>query len=143
MLNSNLLLQDQGNISANLEIKDLAQARQLGGNLIIHKLNLDIFNQLLSNNEVITGDIVANLKFAGTLNAPNLNGQFKLSRLNAKMKSLPFDIEGGELALNFAGNRSTLNGHIKTPDSRLNLEGDASWQNLDNWTSRLHAKADQ
>ncbi|HDR0612426.1 autotransporter assembly complex protein TamB [Pasteurella multocida] len=143
VVNSNVLLQDQGNVSANLEVKDLTQARQLGGSLIIHQLNLDIFNQLLSNNEVITGDIVANLKFAGTLNAPNLNGQFKLARLNAKMKSLPFDIEGGELALNFAGNRSTLNGHIKTPDSRLNLEGDASWQNLDNWTSRLHAKADQ
>ncbi|MGC6247839.1 translocation/assembly module TamB domain-containing protein [Bisgaard Taxon 45] len=143
VVNSNVLLQDQGNISANLEVKDLTQTRQLGGSLVIHKLNLDIFNQLLSTNEVITGDIVANLKFAGTLNAPNLNGQFKLSRLNAQIKSLPFDIEGGELVFNFAGNRSTLNGHIKTPDSRLNLNGEASWQNLDNWTSRLHAKADQ
>ncbi|WP_101776201.1 autotransporter assembly complex protein TamB [Pasteurella oralis] len=140
---SSLLLQDQGNITANLEIKDLVKARQLGGALIIHKLNLNLINQLLSNNEKLNGNITANLKFAGTLTAPNLNGEFNINNLTAKMKSLPFDINGGGIALHFLGNRSTLRGHLQTPDSRLNLDGEASWQNLDNWNSRLHAQADQ
>ncbi|UEA16300.1 translocation/assembly module TamB [Pasteurella canis] len=140
---SNLLLQEQGNISTNLEIKDLAKTRQLGGTFTIHKLNLSLINQLLSNNEKLHGDITADLKFGGSLSAPSLNGVFSINNLTAKMKSLPFDINGGELALNFQGNRSTLRGHLQTPDSRLNLDGEASWQNLENWNSRLHAQAEQ
>ncbi|AKD38875.1 hypothetical protein I926_07795 [Pasteurella multocida subsp. multocida OH4807] len=142
-LKSQLSLQDKGNMTADLSIKDLAKTRQLGGTLTLRQFNLNLINQLLSNNEKVNGDIVADLKFAGTLTSPLLNGEFHLSNLTTKMKSLPFDISQGELTLNFNGTGSTLRGYLQTPDSRLNLEGDASWQNLTNWHSRLHAQADQ
>ncbi|MGY4676580.1 autotransporter assembly complex protein TamB [Pasteurella sp. P03HT] len=142
-LKSQLSLQDKGNINTDLNIKDLMKTRQLGGTLTLRQLNLNLVNQLLSNNENVNGDIVADLKFGGTLAAPLLNGEFHLSNLSAKMKALPFDISQGELTLNFNGAGSTLRGYLQTPDSRLNLEGDASWQNLTNWNSRLHAQAEQ
>lgn len=133
---------DRGQINTDLKIADIAKGRKLGGNLVIQGVNLDLANQLLSNSENVSGEVQTHLNFAGDLNAPLLNGALNISRLQAKSKSLPIQIVGGELGLNFYGNRSTLTGNIQTPESRLNLDGDANWQSLERWAARVHAKAD-
>ena len=138
---ADIAVQNQGKINADVKLSDLANARKLGGSLNIAGLNLNILNQLLSNGEKVSGDVNANLTFAGDLNAPLLNGAFKVSKANAVVGAMPFDINDGEVALQFHGTRSTLKGHIITPESRLDLDGDASWKTLNDWRTRVHAKA--
>lgn len=138
---SDIQLQNQGNLSANLIIQDIAQGRKLGGELNLSRLNLNLANQLLSNGENISGDVNANLKFAGSLDNPLLNGDFRINRIKASVNAMPFSINNGELSLQFYGNRSILNGHIQTPESRLDLNGDADWANPKNWHTRVNAKA--
>lgn len=145
--NNNLALKSdigiqQGKLLTDLKLTDIAKSRKLGGSLHLQGLNLDLANQLLANNERVSGDVKAQLNLAGDLTAPLLQGNFVISQLQAKLKSLPFALTDGGLAIQFHGNRSTLNGNIQTPDGRLNLDGDASWQNLERWNARVRAQAD-
>lgn len=141
MLQSALYVEKQGKLLANIDVSDLSNTKSLTGRLIIQQLNLNMFNQLLSENEQVQGNITGNLSLTGSAQAPNIVGEMNLKQLSAVMKDLPFDITGGQLGLSFQGNRSQLQGYLQTPDSRLNLVGDASWQNINQWTSRLHAQA--
>lgn len=134
-------IQNQGNINADVKITDLAQVRKLGGQLKIAGLNLNILNQLLANGEKVSGDVNANLSFAGNLNEPLLSGTFNINNTQAVIDTVPFDINNGELALQFHGNSSSLKGHIITPESRLDLDGNANWKDLNNWRTQVHAKA--
>ncbi|PJG83245.1 translocation/assembly module TamB domain-containing protein [Caviibacterium pharyngocola] len=142
-LKSDIEIQNQGKIGTDLKLQDVANARSLSGGLTIRNLNLNLANQLLSDGEKVNGDVTADLKFGGNLTAPLLHGAFNAANLTAVMKSLPFDINGGNIALNFHGNRSTLQGHIQTPDSRLDVDGEASWKDLNSWNTQVRAKADQ
>ena len=142
-LKSEVNVQNQGKISTDLTLQDIANGRKLGGSFYIHNLDLSLANQLLANDEKVNGELKANLTLGGTLNAPTLNGSINLNKLTAKIHSLPFDIKDSELALHFAGTSSTLKGYLQTEDSRLNLSGDANWKNINDWRTRLHAQADQ
>lgn len=141
-LKSDFRLAQQGRVSTDLKLSDIAKGRKLGGSLTIAQLNLSLLNQLLSGGEKVSGDVAANLSFGGDLTSPLLNGSFDIRQIKAKLKSLPFDLSDGELSLNFLGNRSTLHGDINTPDSRLNLAGEASWQSLNRWNSSVQVKTE-
>ncbi|EIJ68127.1 autotransporter assembly complex protein TamB [Pasteurella bettyae] len=136
-------LQNQGNLNADLKLQDLSKSRKLSGSLKIAGLNLNLANQLLANTEHISGDVGANLTFAGDLNSPLINGNFDVKNMKAAMRALPFDLTGGDLTLRFNGNHSVLRGNLQTSESRLEVDGDASWKDLDHWTARVHAKGNE
>ncbi|AMQ93916.1 tubulin-binding protein [Aggregatibacter actinomycetemcomitans] len=142
-LKSDIHLQDQGRIGADLKLSDIANARKLGGTFSIQNLNLNLANQLLNRDEQVNGALRANLSLGGSLTAPNLNGEVNLNKLTAKIRALPFDITESELTLRFTGTNSTLQGYVQTADSRLHLSGEANWKNVNDWRTRLHAEADK
>lgn len=142
-LNSDIRLAEQGRINAILNLQDLAASRQLSGNLNIQDIKLSLANQLLKESETVNGDVIAALKFGGNLTQPTLNGSFNVRDIHARIRSLPFEINSGDLALNFTGRSSTLRGFIQTADSRLNWDGQANWQSLDDWRAQLRISADQ
>lgn len=141
-LKSELRLANQGKLLAQLDLKDLAKTSNLSGSLQLQQLNLNLLNQLLSANEHVKGEINGNLKIGGQISSPKISGELHLDNLNAVMKDLPFDITQGQLALNFKGNQSSLQGYLQTPESRLNIDGNAGWQNLQKWHSRLLLQAE-
>ncbi|MCW9732864.1 translocation/assembly module TamB [Avibacterium sp. 20-15] len=142
-LDSAIDLAEQGRVTSNLKLQDLAKSRTLGGSLSIHRLNLNLANQLLSSGEKVKGEIEANLTFGGNLNSPLIHGNFDVNHLTATMKSLPFTIKDGNLSMRFAGNRSTLQGYVESPESRLDITGNADWKDIDHWNTHVQAKADR
>lgn len=142
-LDSTINLLPKGQITTKLTLQDLVNNRNLGGSFTIQGLNLNIVNQLLTSSEHINGDIAANLTLGGNLKTPLLQGTFAINNLSAAMKTLPFDIKNGDLAIRFTGNRSTLQGYVENQDSRLNVAGEASWKSLENWNTRIKATADR
>ncbi|WP_386695533.1 translocation/assembly module TamB domain-containing protein [Lonepinella sp. MS14435] len=143
VVQSDIQIQNNGRINADVKINDIINARKLSGALNIDGVNLNIMNQLLSNGEQISGMVASHLTFAGDLNAPLLNGSFNINQVKAKLKASPVEVAGGTVALNFYGNRSTLQGDVQTTDSRLVLEGDADWKNIEQWNARMNAQADK
>ena len=141
-LKSDINVQNQGRIGTDLKINDLSKARQLGGTFTIEGLRLSLANQLFSSGESMDGEVVSRLSFGGNLEKPLLNGNFDIRNVKTKLKSLPFDVTDGQVAIRFNGTSSTLNGHVQTPDSKLNINGQANWANMDNWTAEVRAQAD-
>ena len=141
-LKSDINVQNQGRIGTDLKINDLSKARQLGGTFTIEGLRLSLANQLFSSGESMDGEVVSRLSFGGNLEKPLLNGNFDIRNVKTKLKSLPFDVTDGQVAIRFNGTSSTLNGHVQTPDSKLNINGQANWANIDNWTAEVRAQAD-
>lgn len=134
-------LAQQGLIKAELNIQDIVQQRKLSGGLNIQQLDLDLLSQLLSRNEKISGEISSALTFAGDLNRPLLNGQLQVRNIGTQLKTLPFNLEQSELALQFYGERSTLSGQLKSAAGSLLLKGEASWQGFSQWKAGLQAEA--
>ena len=141
-LKSDINVQNQGRIGTDLKINDLSKSRQLGGTLTIEGLRLSLANQLFSSGESMDGEVVSRLSFGGNLEKPLLNGNFDIRNVKTKLKSLPFDVTDGQVAIRFNGTSSTLNGHVQTPDSKLNINGQANWANMNNWTAEVRAQAD-
>ena len=142
-LKTEVHVQEQGKINADLKLQDIVNTRKLSGTFTIPHLNPAIVNQLLANDEKVSGELKANLTLGGNLSAPTLNGDILLKQLNAKIRALPFDIKNSELALHFAGTNSTLKGFVQTDDSRLNFSGEAHWKNINEWRTRLNAQAEK
>ncbi len=84
-LKSEVNIQNQGKISTNLTLHDIANGRKLGGTFHIHNLDLSLANQLLANDERVNGELKANLTLGGNLNAPTLNGSVNLNKLTTKI----------------------------------------------------------
>ncbi|WP_373766514.1 translocation/assembly module TamB domain-containing protein [Glaesserella sp.] len=142
-LNTDIKIENNGRLSSELLMKDLANTRGLSGNINIDKINLGLASPLLSNGDKVDGDINARLTLGGTALSPLLHGNLNLTGLKANSTIMPFDVTGGNLAILFNGASSTLKGNMQTKESNLLLEGDANWQKLDAWYTRIHAQANR
>ncbi|WP_373778875.1 translocation/assembly module TamB domain-containing protein [Glaesserella sp.] len=142
-LNTDIKIENNGRLTSELLMKDLSGNRGLSGNINIERLNLSLVSPLLSGSDKVNGDINARLTLGGTALSPLLHGNLNLSGLTATSTIMPFDVTGGNLAINFNGASSTLKGNIKTKESDLLLEGDANWQKLDAWHTRIKAQANR
>lgn len=142
-VNADIKLENNGRLSSDILVKDIANKRALSGNINIDKLGLSLIRPLLSGGEMINGDINARLTVGGTAISPLLYGNLNLTGLKAKSNAMPFDITGGGLTMQFNGATSTLKGSVQTPQSTLNLTGDANWQKLDAWHTRVKAHANK
>ena len=78
----------------------------------------------------------------GNLQKPLLHGNVDFRNLRSKLKSLPFVLTDGAVTLHFDGTHSTLQGHLRTQDSRLNIHGNADWANLADWRSEVRAETE-
>ncbi|KMK50981.1 tubulin-binding protein [[Actinobacillus] muris] len=142
-LQTDIQLEKNGRISSDLVMKDLANKRALSGKLNLEQLNLSVISPLLSAGEKVGGEINARLTLGGTALSPLLYGNLNLSALTARSNIMPFEVTGGGLSLNFNGATSTLNGNVQTKESNLVLEGDANWQKLEAWHTRIKARAER
>ncbi len=141
-LKSDINVQNQGRINADLKLNDLNGARNLGGSFGIERLNLALANQLLTNGEAINGEIISKLTLGGNLEKPLLTGYFDIRNVKTKLKTLPFEVTNGDVALRFEGTGSTLQGKVQTPDGNLKMAGSANWTNLDNWSTEVRAETE-
>lgn len=142
-LKSDLKLQDNGRLTTDLQMRDIAKARTLAGSVNIDQISLKLIKPLLTGGENVDGLLNARLTLGGSATAPLLHGKLGLSNLRAKSVSMPFDVTGGNLDLNFHGTSSTLSGRVQTTESELLLSGDADWRDLSAWRTRVNAKANR
>lgn len=142
-LKTDIKVENNGRLTTDIVMNDVANARKLSGNVHIDQLTLNLIKPLLTGGESVDGNINARLTVGGTVTAPLLNGSLNLSELRAKANAMPFDVTGGHLALNFHGATSTLSGRVQTSESELRLTGDADWRRLDAWKTSVRAQANR
>ena len=133
-------LTNNGQFDGQVQVTDPQGRRNLGGNVNIRNFNLAMVNPIFSRGEKAAGMINANLRLGGDVQSPQLLGQLQLSGLDIDGNFMPFDMQPSQLAVNFAGTRSTLAGVVRTQQGEINLSGDADWSQIDNWRARVAAK---
>ncbi|EPG4626526.1 autotransporter assembly complex protein TamB [Citrobacter koseri] len=133
-------LTNNGQFDGQVQITDPQGRRNIGGNVNIRNFNLAMVNPVFSRGEKVAGMLNANLRLGGDVQSPQMFGQLQLSGLDVDGNFMPFDMQPSQLAMNFNGTRSTLQGVVRTQQGQINLSGDADWSQIDNWRARVAAK---
>ncbi|EPQ5779129.1 autotransporter assembly complex protein TamB [Citrobacter koseri] len=133
-------LTNNGQFDGQVQITDPQGRRNIVGNVNIRNFNLAMVNPVFSRGEKAAGMLNANLRLGGDVQSPQMFGQLQLSGLDVDGNFMPFDMQPSQLAMNFNGTRSTLQGVVRTQQGQINLSGDADWSQIDNWRARVAAK---
>ncbi|XKM12993.1 translocation/assembly module TamB domain-containing protein [Orbaceae bacterium ac157xtp] len=142
-LDWNFSLKELGKFNGKIEINDPSNKKQLTGRVDINELSLSLINPLLNDNEYAKGHINSQLKFSGTLVDPYITGFMKLEHSEIMAEQLPVDIKSIMLNIDFKGKSSQLDGILRTKSGSINVNGKASWQNIDDWTASVNIKGDE
>ncbi len=137
-LNWHFSLNKLGKIYGDLSINDPSGNKDLSGQLNIDNLALAMFNPILSKNEYANGAINGMVKFSGSLIDPNLTGDINLKHSDIKSNQLPIDIKSAKVDIKFNGKTSTMKGILVTKSGNININGQASWNNLEKWQATLN-----
>ncbi|MGL5800107.1 MAG: autotransporter assembly complex protein TamB, partial [Plesiomonas sp.] len=143
LLTNQVQIKGNGGLDNRIEISDLTGSRRLGGSIKINQLSLGVLSPMLEKSEKAQGDINANLQLGGSLLKPLLRGEVSLSEPQLTGSWLPVDITGGNLSIRFFDTSSALTGALKTPESVLNLTGEANWQKPEQWSALIKANANR
>lgn len=133
-------LTNNGQFDGQVQVTDPQGRRNLGGNVNIRNVSLAMANAIFSRGEKAAGTLNANLRLGGNAQNPQLFGQLGLNGLDVEGNFMPFEMQPSQLAINFNGTRSVLQGVVRTGQGQINLSGDADWTQMNNWRARVAAK---
>ena len=133
-------LTNNGQLDGQVEVTDPQGRRNLGGNVNISNFSLAMINPIFARGEKAEGKLNARLRLGGNLQSPQLFGQMQLSGVDIDGNFMPFDMQPSQLAMNFNGTRSTLQGTVNTKQGQIALSGNADWTQIDNWRAQIAAK---
>lgn len=143
LLDWRIYLNRNGHFDGRLQIADPQGKRELAGDVSIDNLSLTMLQPLLEKDEKIRGLINARLKLGGNLQDPLIYGNLKLDDADVDGSFMPVDLTRAQLAVDFRGKQSTLDGLAQTTHGQLTLKGNADWRDLQNWRAHLAAKGDR
>ncbi|MEF2482491.1 translocation/assembly module TamB domain-containing protein [Vibrio mimicus] len=133
---------DNGDLSGNIRIADVhAEQKTMLGSLNLTTFNLDFLQPLIGEYSEAKSSINADVQFHGPMLHPQLNGEIAVNDIRVKGEITPVDVQSGQVSLKFNGYQAVLNADIQTTDGLLEVDGDANWQQLEDWRvkARVHA----
>ncbi|MEB4673634.1 autotransporter assembly complex protein TamB [Enterobacteriaceae bacterium G50] len=133
-------LTNNGQLDGQVQVTDPQGRRNLGGNVNIRNFSLAMINPVFAKGEKAAGTLNANLRLGGDVQGPQLFGQMQLNGVDLDANFMPFDMQPSQIAMNFNGTRSTLQGEVVTQQGRISLSGNADWTQIDNWRASVAAK---
>ncbi|MGL5431197.1 MAG: autotransporter assembly complex protein TamB [Vibrio sp.] len=135
---------DNGDFSGAISIADVrSEQKIMQGELNLSTFNLDFLQPLIGEYSEAKSNLNAELQFSGPMLHPQLHGEISANDIRVIGEITPVDIPSGQVSLKFNGYQASLNADIATSDGLLEVDGDADWQQLDNWrlTTRVHASS--
>ncbi|MDX7218164.1 translocation and assembly module TamB, partial [Escherichia coli] len=114
-------LTNNGQLDGQGQVTDPQGRRNLGGNVNISNFSLAMINPIFARGEKAEGRLNARLRLGGNVKSPQLFGQMQLSGVDIDGNFMPFDMQPSQLAMNFNGTRSTLQGTVNTRQGQIAL----------------------
>ena len=133
-----LQLEDAGRIRLQARIDDPAGDGTLEGRLQMSDLRFSPYRPLVAGIDQLEGAINGDVALGGTLAMPALNGDITLDGVQVKGGVSPVAITDAQLSLALQGQSSTLQGFVQSDEGRLDLSGDANWQDPANWRANVN-----
>nr|WP_321459083.1 translocation/assembly module TamB domain-containing protein [uncultured Vibrio sp.] len=135
---------DNGDIGGKVSLLNVsAETPEIAGNVSLSMFHLDFLAPLIGEYSVFKANMNTDLALSGDVTHPKVNGEFLIDQLNLNGEVTPIDIDSGQVVINFKGYQADLNAGINTPDGKLEITGDADWQDLENWRTRARVFAQE
>lgn len=122
-----LLSSGLGYLDAQADIADPAGTQQLQGSFVLDDVQLDILRPFLPQIEVLSGDLKGSGLLAGSLNAPQIEGEIRLVDGHVSGPELPVSFEQLELLVAIVGQQANIDGHWHSGAGQGALTGRAAW----------------
>lgn len=135
----NVKIRDNAELKAAVAVLDPARTRRLDGRILFNGGSLSILNTLIGSGEKVEGKLNADVALSGSLTKPLLTGGISLTDTRVYDGAVPLVMKPSSLAVDFAGDSSTLRGRLETSQGTLELAGDAQWRDMTHPTANLHA----
>ncbi|WP_456267289.1 translocation/assembly module TamB [Kushneria sp. AK178] len=132
-----LNLRDAGSLRLNADIGDPLGSRTLAGRLQVDGVTLSPYTPLVAALNELNGQLNGDVGLSGTLIEPRLNGSMVLADVRARGSQLPVGLDDARMAMNFQGDRGTLEGYLQVGNARWNLDGTANWPTTENWQAGM------
>lgn len=137
-------ISDNGDVSGQITIPNVViEDKQIDGQLKLTTFNLDFLAPIVGDYSELKSNISTDLALSGPVMQPKVNGQFLVDDILLKGEISPVEVDSGRLAINFTGYEAVLAAAIHTPDGRLEMSGDADWQDLKDWRTNLRVFAEE
>ncbi|MGS2743655.1 autotransporter assembly complex protein TamB [Halomonas sp. LS-001] len=141
--NASLALGDAGDINLTLGVNDPLGQAGLEGNLSVNRVRLAPYRPMVVGLGTMEGQLDGNVRIAGSVEQPDLQGQLSLKQLQVAGANLPFVIPDGEINVDFTGNSGRIGGYVDAERGRLNIQGEAIWPEGDDWGISVDLDATQ
>ncbi|WP_239496093.1 translocation/assembly module TamB domain-containing protein [Salinicola peritrichatus] len=128
-----LRLEDAGRVQLQAQIDDPAGDGTLQGRLQLGDLRFAPYRPLVAGIDQLEGAINGDVTLGGTLAMPALDGNVSIADVKVRGGVSPVAVTDARLDLALQGQSSTLQGFVQSDDGRLDLAGDADWQDPANW----------
>ncbi|WP_280539222.1 translocation/assembly module TamB domain-containing protein [Chromohalobacter sp. 11-W] len=128
---------DTGQLALTLGIDDPLGEAALEGRLQVTDIAFAPYRALVEGLSELEGSLAGDITFAGTLRQPDLDGELTAEGVKARGAALPVAIRDARLGIDFAGQRADIEGFVAGEKGRLNLDGEADWQDPSAWQARL------
>lgn len=136
-------ISDNGDITGQVTIPNVVvEDKQIDGKLNLSTFNLDFLAPLIGEYSQFKSNITTDLAFNGPLMQPKVQGQFLIDDVLLHGDISPLQVDSGQLEIDFNGYNAKLYSALNTPDGTLQLNGEAIWEDLANWSTRLRVFAD-
>ncbi|WP_240613869.1 translocation/assembly module TamB domain-containing protein [Salinicola acroporae] len=132
-----LQLEDAGKVQLQARIDDPAGQGNLQGRLQMSDLRFSPYRPLISGIDQLEGAINGDVSLGGKVAMPALNGNVTIDGVRVRGGVSPVAVTDGQLTLALQGQSSTLQGFVQSEDGRLDLTGDANWQQPDEWRANV------
>ncbi|WP_157988389.1 translocation/assembly module TamB domain-containing protein [Candidatus Erwinia haradaeae] len=136
-------LANHGTLDAKFQISNLHKQRMLFGALHIHSLSISTLNPALIPGEKISGMLNTNLRFGENLKQPKIFGKIHLNNTCLENNLIPIKFTRSQFTINFKGMRSTLKAVIHAAQGKITLNGEAAWDQIDHWYTRISMISDR
>lgn len=137
-------LHDNGQFSGDIQVGDPQTRRLLSGKIAIDNFALSIANALLSQQGgKVEGVLNGQLQLSGNAKKPLLQGDISARGVNVSGNFMPFAMQPSQLMIQFQGVNSTLQGAIHTSEGQIILQGQADWQQPENWHAQVYANGER
>ncbi|WP_370625344.1 autotransporter assembly complex protein TamB [Chromohalobacter israelensis] len=128
---------DAGRLALTLGIDEPLGEGALEGRLQVDEVAFAPYRALVEGLSELQGALNGDVALGGTLRRPDLDGQMTADEVIARGPAIPVAIEDARLALDLAGQGGRIEGFVAGEEGRLDLVGDADWQDPAAWRAHL------
>ncbi len=117
-----------GDAKSHFQLEDIGGKRGLSGNINVSGLNLSFLQTIIPSVEGLSGFISSDLRFAGSLDKPFIDGDFTLTEGLLKSDYFPETLRQINVAAQFNHQVLSYKGSFNSNGGAASLDGELDWQ---------------